>query len=417
MSFPVKANQLLAKSKYFYKQATTENIISNIRFGLEHLLNGNYSPETIENWLKKNEFKFPDSIDNVFSNNLEKKRTAFIQMKYKKDDAVISKNRLGSEYDKFKIKYSALLEGVENIPTLYFYVLGNLDVPYNIKNTGAYSVVKDDPSLMFYDFILKGIKHIGANESKFEEIHYLAAIEFLKKNKSKIDNVISMFKTLPKFLGQGSDGVAFSVGPNLIFKMFSKQFTYEAAQKAMERLHSTPEIGRTESMIYDIGILGNLIIDEDENNDKSIPIYYYIQEKMETIAPNSEYRDKLQNLVDIIKPACINSIKIIKATWAKHENLLQSLSKKDKIDYFNGIINEQVRNIVDNILETQNLDELDVQKLQPDWLEKFVEEMLMKTLTNRYDLHVGNIGITNQGYLRYFDSAFPVGIPALEKAV
>lgn len=44
--------------------------------------------------------------------------------------------------------------------------------------------------------------------------------------------------------------------------------------------------------------------------------------------------------------------------------------------------------------------------LKPNWLKTFAEEVLMKYLTNRTDLHTGNLGITEYGLLRYFDPSF-----------
>lgn len=45
--------------------------------------------------------------------------------------------------------------------------------------------------------------------------------------------------------------------------------------------------------------------------------------------------------------------------------------------------------------------------LRKNWLRTLIEEIAVKYLTQRGDLHLGNIGITNYGDFRYFDSAHP----------
>jgi hypothetical protein len=44
--------------------------------------------------------------------------------------------------------------------------------------------------------------------------------------------------------------------------------------------------------------------------------------------------------------------------------------------------------------------------LRAGWLELLCEEIIMKLLTGREDLHIGNLGVTAQGELRYFDPQF-----------
>jgi hypothetical protein len=404
----VEITQILKKSNLFYKKAINENVVENIRFRLNKFLNNNYSVENINNWLKKNESKFPDSIENIFSNRIIPNQY-FIKTQYKNNNAVISKIRLDDEDFKFKVKYSSILENEDNIPVLYFYILGNMDFQYDEEKQAPYQVLKEDSSLMFYDFILKGLKQIANNNKAYFSDQQVN--NFIKDNKSKIDQVIRSFKTKPQFLGFGYDGVTFSIGPDLIFKMFSNTFAYNAAKKAMERLHTSPEIGRTESMMYDVGVLGVMKGAMANNISSDLPIYYYIQEKLETIIPESTDKNWiiLNYLIKTIRSETVYAVNQITDIWTKHENLLQAMSKDQKQNYFNELIEEHVRNILNKIIEQDNVSMyhlFDDEKLQPNWLEKLIEEILIKTLTKRTDLHIGNIGITNQGYFRYFDPAY-----------
>jgi hypothetical protein len=61
------------------------------------------------------------------------------------------------------------------------------------------------------------------------------------------------------------------------------------------------------------------------------------------------------------------------------------------------IKNEMYDKSYEQIRETLNLKE--------DWFEKYIEEVLIKILTKRYDVAMRNLGITTEGYLKYYDSA------------
>jgi len=47
-----------------------------------------------------------------------------------------------------------------------------------------------------------------------------------------------------------------------------------------------------------------------------------------------------------------------------------------------------------------------IPELKDNWLELYIEEVIMKYLTGRTDLHMGNIGVTGYGELRYYDPAY-----------
>jgi len=85
----------------------------------------------------------------------------------------------------------------------------------------------------------------------------------------------------------------------------------------------------------------------------------------------------------------------------------EELSKIDIEKNFNQLA-PHIEKLVNEIIE-HNKDYLEyyteTYKLNNNWLNRFVEEILVKLLTGRNDLHIGNLGITNNGYFRFFDSA------------
>jgi len=292
--------------------------------------------------------------------------------------------------DNYDIISSSLLSGEGVIPNLWLY-LGT----FSDESMGlivSYELAHDDfilisLSSMFYEVGDKLIRNAEA---------------FYKNNKSKIESLKKMFKTRPKLLGRGDDGVAFSIGPNLVLKIFKDNFSYLKAQEAMQRLHKMPELAKTEAMIYDIGTLGEY---------RGYPIYYYIMEKMTPV--RSLDIDILYN-VRVITGAIgdyiymrskegkllsiKNNIEKYMATKSTREELLQSLKEMNR--FAERFIKMKYGDVISQINESLK------DKLNPNWLQLLIEEITIKYLTGRGDLHAGNLGLTNYGVFRYFDPSF-----------
>ena len=49
------------------------------------------------------------------------------------------------------------------------------------------------------------------------------------------------------------------------------------------------------------------------------------------------------------------------------------------------------------------VDEEMTTNLRPSWLPSLIQEVLMKNVIGRIDLHMGNIGVTSYGEFRFFD--------------
>jgi len=215
---------------------------------------------------------------------------------------------------------------------------------------------------------------------------------FVLENKAKIDKTVPA-SPIPQVLGKGKDGIALQIAGNLVFKIFLNDGAYLDAKDAMERLHTDPTVAKTEAMIYDVGTFGKFL---------NVQLYYYIIEKMIPITEQSKEVSVYLN--DIVK-SIIKEIHLNKKKW---EEL--------KIDFLNPETREEAKRflkteISQTIFAVKRVNKESVDffnqnaelRLKSTWLSSLVEEIFMKYLTSRTDVHFGNLGITNFGEFRYFD--------------
>jgi hypothetical protein len=150
-------------------------------------------------------------------------------------------------------------------------------------------------------------------------------------------------------------------------------------------------------MIYDAGTLGNF---------GTTPIYYYIIEKMKTVlSMEKNDQNTIHEIVKLIK----NSVKLNQEYWDSIKEILMDSREHANIKI---ILNDAAKNLANHLRTTSGLDFdglTQKHKLKPWWLESLCEEIIMKLLTGRDDLHVGNLGVTFQGEFRYFDPSFDFG--------
>ncbi len=245
---------------------------------------------------------------------------------------------------------------------------------------------------------------------------FLEEVEkFIDNNRKKIDNIRKYFSRNPYILGQGVDGVALSISDmpglnqhednrdkpgGLVLKLFQDRGAYNQAKKAVERLHKYPDLAKTEAMIYDVGTLGKF---------GDITVYYTIMEKMiaaRTLHVDAQYM--LGSLVDKIFVKVVGDSK----KWEKVRDLLKEPTthleiKKEVIrsakkleEYFKNPNNEDASIGSINYIDWHLSD-----KLNKSWLLSLIEDIIWKVITQRFDLHTGNIGITGYGEFRFFDPA------------
>jgi hypothetical protein len=293
----------------------------------------------------------------------------------------------------YETKSMSLLKGVGAIPTLYLYTLTeeeykpkNMDYP---KELGHYSFIMQ-AFLQMFDWL--------SHESNVEYKNNI--FEFVETNKAKIDRLRRSFDYEPTYIAAGSSGATFSVGQHRILKLFKDHSEYQAALAAMGRIFKGHGMGKTEAYIDDVGILGTFY----EN-----PVYYYTQEKMiplralfindgdannymesilwdiKILFKNNKYiLQRLRKMVN--HPRILDAVRMIAKRFAAS---IESSEDEWKVSDVSKSINKHVN-------------------IRKDWLNILIEDMIVKYITNRTDLHSGNIGISNRGggSLIYFDSAY-----------
>jgi len=273
-----------------------------------------------------------------------------------------------------------LLQGNASIKNLWLFI-------------GVKGVAQVEPNIAQEDWVLKAMSSIfrlDIGSTDFTD----NMNAFISKNKDKIDEIRKYFIGTPKFLGKGADGVAFSISRNFVLKIFRDDAAYNHARQAVERIYRNPEIAKTEAMIYDVGILGDF---------KGYPVYYYIIEKMIPVS-NMDIEASFGRISDNIEMQLISS----KNRWRSLRDLVKDPSAHSQLK---SEIISYAKDIVKNIVGYNSPDIVKVQKslgdkLKSNWLQSLAEEFIVKYLTNRKDLHTGNIGLTDYGDFRFFDPSY-----------
>jgi hypothetical protein len=281
------------------------------------------------------------------------------------------------------VKQSFVLKGVPPIPTLYGFI-------YEVQNT-----LEFPKELGHYLFLMPALSKMFGKDSYLSDFREPEKmndfIRFVQEGKGKLDSIRRSFQHEPRPLGGGSDGFAYAIGKTRIFKIFQQQFSYDAARDAANKIWKQHGAAGTEAYIEDLGKIGNF---------GKHPVYYYIQERMETVFNffNEDRRlmDQLKGFIkDIInnvqQDSNYESIRRNK-NHPRIGNAIKSLTERvyNKMGY---TINEELNSKLEG-------------KLKPDWILKLIEEVIAKLITDRTDLRPYNTGITSNGYLRFFDPAF-----------
>ena len=283
----------------------------------------------------------------------------------------------------FQVSQSSMLTSVPPFPTFWLHI-GEMPS----ANVLPPEVGHEE---WLYDALRK---RMGVNMKDF--------VKFVQKNRKTIDRVRRSFTTqTPEYLGGGADGAAYDIGGGRILKIFSDETSFTKAKEAVERLHKHPSLARTEAMIYDVGELGQLY----EGADYPVRIYFYIIEQMKTINDydSGAARDYLREILSAVSSDIMDH----REEWRTIKALIKDPTKAVQIA---GFVKQKAGQLTERIKGPFGHSIRMVTKIIPDlkadWLKYYVEEVMMKYLTGRTDLHMGNLGVTRFGELRYFDPAY-----------
>lgn len=356
---------------------------NSLKLKLESFINKQISNEDFEKWLLSNSIDF---LSNSKWSTIKQK--SIINTAIENKIYYISLQPMSDSdrlLESFKIKESSMLQPYKEIPKLF---LCEVKFISNLKLTNL------DKELAEYNFIVEPLfKFFRLN---LDQVTIQAIKNFISNNKSKISEILNIGTTIPRPVGCGIDGCAFSISDNLILKIFKDKQLYNKSLETINRLHKEPQLANTEAMIYDVGELGKF-----EFAQLKIPIYYYIMEKMKPVSTLNQ--NTIENIYDLIK-SIVHLFYENKQTLKQIKNdlenkILDQTQIKEEINIYKKTLSEEVRktNIEDINKIENNID------LSSDWLESLVEEILVKYLTGRTDLHIGNLGISKYKKLRYFD--------------
>jgi len=394
-----------------YSEELLNNIFDNLK-----LLSGlkDIRKEDISGWLDVNKDifdKYNMSTFDMFSGI--KLETCFIKNKLDEKRMLFIKDNIKSIKEKIVLSNEYFIKGFNSIKDNYAFTINHNEY----INEPDYDSDTTDLQILYNESVYSGqtiSAFTGHNEVLLnalkELLHHRGyrsitdsnINDFLLDNKEKIDNATKLGRGNKVILGKGVDGIAIDIGNDKVLKIFFEKYPYLMALESIKRLHNNPELADTEAMIYDADIFGNISVDDRHK----ITLYYSIIEKMKPL--NNGDRD-IQNSFRFI----INDLRKYLTKRFPGENdynflKLRDLLKKPKTyKLLRKKINENAKQYVlnnpDILSKSLDITKAFKEDLNGNWLLKFVEEVMIKHLTGRGDLHIGNIGINSQGYLRYFD--------------
>jgi len=319
------------------------------------------------------------TIFNRFSKNNKFKKDwidqASISLKNK-----YSKYSMGANSILFKNESSNLLvqnfpiKSDNNIVLSEGFIKGNKSID-NLYYK-EFIILKTDSSYSGYEFLRDAISRIIKEDNEFEGRFK----KFIKENKVRLDRITSMIEVRPpKYLGGGADGVAYLISKDKILKLYTNSFAYEKTLDSYNNLYENNIDSTEEPMIYDIGILGKFY---------GINIYFTILEKFKTIKVDG---DIIDNLTKRAKDMFEEYVSIYGLPEKNEKNV-------EEITYelYNGFTAEEVQ-------DYNNFAKNNKTKTK---FRDFVKILVLKILSEKVDLHSGNLGISNRKKVVYFDPAY-----------
>lgn len=400
-------NSLIKLIDLFYKKADFDAELNEKRFVTFMTQFLKLPKETLIPWVKENFNLLSPIIKKsaglrgtfyhgndayLFSNN---SRTSYLILS--KDSSIIEQT---SERDDLKIINQLFIPAFNGVPKLW--VADYKPIEFSIEqNVGRQAPVVQNiinkKELQNYLWLLDPFKtERGKNAYDKLGVTSINKLEdFILKNKSIFDEILSESSGKPKFLAAGADGIAWDLnnsfkgggsGPGKVLKIYADSALYRKNEEFWNNMFK-PEFARQETMIYANGHLNTFG-------------YYTITEK-------------IQVLTDMTDLTAIKSILYDLKRLVKTDDLLKELNSKHNLNIPKYIdkIKAKAKEISDALMNGDELMQEVIKslessfKLRPDWMYTLVLEFILKYLSKRYDLHVGNIGYrASTEDFNYFDS-------------
>jgi len=355
-------------------------IPDRLKHSIEQLTNTKPSSEQWTSWIETNSTLLMSELTENSFNWRVRDNYIYVYL-YTGEDSLCLVMSLDSapplqELNTSEIVEHSILRASTPLPNLYLFTL---ERPKENKII--------PPHLAHEAWLIEAIKYMGYGY--YEQ----SMIDFININKSKIDYIRRSFQYPPKELGGGADGLAFDIGKDRVLKVFKNRSAYNAAIAAINRLHTQPELSKTEAMIDDAGELKGYFI-----GALNVSLFFYIIEKMIPV-DNPTFNSVSDKIVDI-------SYYVQDSLYHEIVRLQSLFGKPEFLSAVKELVNSASNNIKNKYSRSVNQIKKSIPQLREHWLENYIEEIIMKIITGRTDLHMGNLGVTSYGELRYYDPAY-----------
>jgi hypothetical protein len=393
MSIRGKVADILAMAFVFETRAKTFLKLAGMHHSFVWALNDMLQGDSVtvdeaQKWFELNQSQLGNTLDkrwDLGSSNGNYHLYSWLETNSKGQDIYGFITSTTTPPDDIDVKKSSILQPLGKIPRFWLW----LGVYTYNQQTSKLSL-----DLSHNEFIVDAITGLYSVSQSPQTLDKIT--KCVEENKTKINRIRSMFTTQPKYLGGGADGRAYAISPTAVLKLFRDTYSYNEAVKAVERLHKNPELAKTEAMIYDVGVLGTF------DNE---PLYYYIIEQMKTVRSLSP---TIQNALEKIVGKFVYYITDARPSkWRAIKKKINDPKEHAaiKAEVTNGA-KEMVAMAMNDLPERYFREVENGVEVRETWLQSLAEELLMKYLTGRTDLHMGNIGLTGYGEFRYFDPAY-----------